>query len=219
VADSVNDRVAEYTREDGEWNLTWSLVGGGLNEPRDADRLPNGNTLVSDRRGDRLLEVTPAGEVVWEVYAPWQPYDAERLGTIDESSGPAMVDAGVTGAQEMTGSASPDGADKEACYRHIQNVTSTRLVPEDDPGPVVEAGQGGTSGDGSTDTRTDPDGDGDSTGTDRQSGDGESGDGGSVLGTTEGDGSSAFGPTALPTVLALLAVLLGVGALASRVRR
>jgi len=235
VADSVNDRVAEYTLEDGgeasdasrtssdssdgKWNLTWSLVGGGLNEPRDADRLPNGNTLVSDRRGDRLLEVTPTGEVVWEVYAPWQPYDAERLGTIDESSGPAMVDAGVTGAHEMTGSASPDGADKEACYNYIQNVTSTRLVPEDDPGPVVEAGQGGTTDDGSAETRTDADGDGsDGTGTDGQDGDGN-GDGGSVLGTTEGDGSSAFGPTALPTVLALLAVLLGIGALASRARR
>ncbi|PSP53220.1 hypothetical protein BRC74_04865 [Halobacteriales archaeon QH_7_68_42] len=107
VADSRNDRVVEYTREGEAWNRTWVLRGGNLNEPRDADRLPNGNTLVSDRRGHRLLEVTPDGEVVWEVYGPWQPYDAERLGTIDESSGPAMADAGATGAHEMTGSASP----------------------------------------------------------------------------------------------------------------
>ncbi len=218
VADSVNDRVAEYTREGDEWNLTWSLVGGGLNEPRDADRLPGGNTLVSDRRGDRLLEVTPTGEVVWEVYGPWQPYDAERLGTVDESSGPAMADAGVTGAHEMTGSATPDAADKEACYNYIQNVTSTRLVPEDDPGAVTAGGQGGGTGDAErTGGRADGGDGGDgataTTGTEDDS------DGESALGTTEGDGSAAFGPTATPMLLALLAVVLGGAAVASRVRR
>jgi len=223
VSDSANDRVAEYTRENGEWNLTWALRGGNLNEPRDADRLPNGNTLVSDRRGDRLLEVTPTGEVVWEVYAPWQPYDAERLGTVDESSGPTMVDEGVTGPQEMTGSASPDEAAKEDCYNYIQNVTSTRLVPEDDPGPVTApriGEEGNDSGNGAGGT------DGDGTDSDGESGDGESGagetDGGSgdegILGTTEGDGSSAFGPTALPVLLGLLAIVLGAVAVASRTR-
>ncbi|MEF8853333.1 MAG: aryl-sulfate sulfotransferase [Haloarculaceae archaeon] len=218
VADSANDRVVEYRREGGEWNRTWSLVGGGLNEPRDADRLPGGNTLVSDRRGDRLLEVTPTGEVVWEVYAPWQPYDAERLGTIDESSGPAMADAGVTGAHEMTGSASPDAADKEACYSYIQNVTSTRLVPEDDPGAVVADGQGGGSNGEPTETRAGATDGGDGTGTGGDS-ETENGDGGSVLGTTADDSSSAFGPTGLSTVLALLAVLLVTAALAARERR
>ena len=207
VADSRNDRVVEYTREGEAWNRTWVLRGGNLNEPRDADRLPNGNTLVSDRRGHRLLEVTPDGEVVWEVYGPWQPYDAERLGTVDESSGPAMADAGATGAREMTGSASPDVADFEACYAHLGNVTSTRLIPEDDPGPVVESGQGGGNGDeppnGETDTE---DGEGDQPeGTSTRSGDD------SALGTAE-DGSSAFGATATPVILALLAlVLCGAG--------
>jgi hypothetical protein len=218
VADSVNDRVTEYTREGDEWNLTWSLVGGNLNEPRDADRLPNGNTLVSDRRGHRLLEVTPEGEVVWEVYGPWQPYDAERLGTIDESSGPAMADAGATGAHEMTGSASPGATDFEACYAHLGNVTSTRLVPEDDPGPVVASGQGGGETDGNDDDETPGDGgDGTDDGTGDEGTDEETDDG-SVLGTTTG-GSSAFGATATPVILALLAVVLGSTALASRARR
>jgi len=218
VSDSANDRVAEYTREDGTWNLTWSLRGGDLNEPRDADRLPNGNTLVSDRRGDRLLEVTPTGEVVWEVYAPWQPYDAERLGTVDESSGPTMVDEGVTGPQEMTGSASPDEAAKEDCYNYIQNVTGSRLVPEDDPGPVTAPRMGedgnvsGNVTDGSDGNGTDS---GSETGTDGT--DSPNGDEG-ILGTTEG-GSSAFGPTALSALLAVLAIALGAAAVASRVRR
>ena len=218
VADSRNDRVVEYTREGEAWNRTWVLRGGNLNEPRDADRLPNGNTLVSDRRGHRLLEVTPDGEVVWEVYGPWQPYDAERLGTIDESSGPAMADAGATGAHEMTGSASPGATDSEACYAHLGNVTSTRLVPEDDPGPVVASEQGGGETGGNDDDETPGDGgDGTDDGTGDVGTDEETDDGG-VLGTTAG-GSSAFGATATPVILALLAVVLGGAALASRARR
>jgi hypothetical protein len=33
-------------------------------------RLANGNTLITESEGGRLLEVTPAGEIVWEYYNP-----------------------------------------------------------------------------------------------------------------------------------------------------
>jgi hypothetical protein len=130
VADSLNDRVVEYTREGDEWNRTWVLRGGGLAEPRDADRLPDGNTLVVDRRGHRTVEITPEGEVVWEVYTPWQPYDAERLGTPDESSGPAMTDTDAAGVREMTGHATFTDREIQRCYEFLSNVTENRLVPE-----------------------------------------------------------------------------------------
>jgi uncharacterized protein (TIGR03382 family) len=188
VADSLNDRVVEYTREDDGWTRTWVLRGGGLNEPRDADRLPNGNTLVSDRRGDRVLEVTPEGEVVWEVYTPWQPYDAERLGTPDESSPPAMVDAGTTGTYELDSSAASTG-DLEACYDHLTGFDGSRLVPEGDPGPVTDRSTpdhaGTTEPSGTTDATDTPD---------------------SALGTsTDGPG---FGVTTLVAALVVLAVVL-----------
>lgn len=188
VADSRNDRVVEYTREDGEWNRTWVLRGGGLNEPRDADRLPSGNTLVSDRRGDRLLEVTPDGEVVWEVYTPWQPYDAERLGTVDESSGPTMVDANTTGTHEMTGGTIFETAAVEACYAFLTNTTSSRLVPADDPGATAD----GSATDPGTDATRDP--------TDTPE---------SVLGTTtaDGDGFGVVGVTAAGLLVAALALV------------
>jgi len=208
VADSLNDRVVEYTREDGEWNQTW-VLRGDLVEPRDADRLPNGNTLVADRRSHRILEVTPEGEVVWEVYAPWQPYDVERLGTGDESSGPTMLDAGTTGAVEVSGSADPSESEIETCYDYLTGYESSRLVPADEPtGTVTEPGddQGtgdGTDGDGSDGT----DGDGDDS-------DGDDADDG-LLGTTTSDGgSSAFGPTPLaPLVAGALVVAALAGAL------
>lgn len=86
VADSENNRVVEYRRVDGEWTEAWLWRDLRLQWPRDADRLPNGNTLVVDSHGDRVLEVTPEGEVTWSVDIG-MPYDVERLGTGDESAG------------------------------------------------------------------------------------------------------------------------------------
>ena len=105
VADSENDRVVEYAKRDGEWVETWELGTGQLAWPRDADRLPNGNTLIVDSLNHRVIEVTPKGKIVWEYYATWGPYDAERLGTGDESNGPTMADQGVTGQYRLTNSA------------------------------------------------------------------------------------------------------------------
>ncbi|WP_276299029.1 hypothetical protein [Halorussus lipolyticus] len=85
VADSENNRIVEYSRQDGEWRQTWVWADQELKWPRDADRLPNGNTLVTDTSGHRVVEVSPSGEVLWGVKVPGG-YDAERLGTGDESA-------------------------------------------------------------------------------------------------------------------------------------
>ncbi|MCK4652893.1 MAG: T9SS type A sorting domain-containing protein [Candidatus Cloacimonetes bacterium] len=56
----------------------------GLYRPSDADRLPNGNTLITDMWHDRIIEVTPDGTIVWEYtgggpLSMHYPADAERL--------------------------------------------------------------------------------------------------------------------------------------------
>jgi hypothetical protein len=124
VADSENDRVVEYVRECGdadprlgagtppsdcEWNLVWSVRG--FNWPRDADRLPNGNTLVTDTLNHRVVEITPEGEVVWEFFAAWAPYEAER--GAPGSDGPTMADHGTTGSYAVAG-----GADDSPAARY-----------------------------------------------------------------------------------------------------
>ncbi|PSP60257.1 arylsulfotransferase (asst) [Halobacteriales archaeon QH_8_67_36] len=86
VADSENSRVVEYQRENGSWERAWTWADERMQWPRDADRLPNGNTLVTDTHGNRVLEVAPNGSVVWSVGLD-HPYDAERLGTGEGSSG------------------------------------------------------------------------------------------------------------------------------------
>jgi hypothetical protein len=123
VADSENDRVIEYacvadaadpvagTGPNCSWTRQWAVTG--FNWPRDADRLPNGNTLVADSLGHRVVEVTPQGEVVWEFYAPWAPYDAER--GEDGSNGPTMRERGVQGTYEVHGGAG-DGPASESTF-------------------------------------------------------------------------------------------------------
>jgi len=123
VADSENDRVVEYERdcgdadprlgagtppEDCEWNLVWAV--DGFSWPRDADRLPNGNTLVADTLNHRVVEVTPTGEVVWEFYAAWAPYDAER--GAPGSNGPTMADRGTPGEFTVSGGADDSPASR-----------------------------------------------------------------------------------------------------------
>lgn len=83
VADSQNNRIVEYEWRDG-WRQTWVWTDKKMRWPRDADRLPNGNTLVSDTGSDRILEVTPSGNIVWGISVKGN-YEAERLGTGDES--------------------------------------------------------------------------------------------------------------------------------------
>ena len=91
VADSENDRVIEYRKNGSEWEQVWAYRGD-LTWPREADRLPNGNTLVVDSNGQRVLEVTPGREVVWELSVTKNPYDADLLSLGDEPTGPSMVE-------------------------------------------------------------------------------------------------------------------------------
>jgi len=102
VADSENGRVVEYQREGGSeasnasgasaessggtWTRSWIWSDARLGWPRDADRLPNGHTLVTDSNGDRVFEVDRSGEVVWTATIGF-PYEAERLGSGEESAG------------------------------------------------------------------------------------------------------------------------------------
>lgn len=86
VGDSENNRVVEYQRTGDSWEQSWVWQDARMQWPRDADRLPNGHTLITDSNGNRVFEVDEQGEVVWSVNIAF-PYEAERLGTGDESAG------------------------------------------------------------------------------------------------------------------------------------
>lgn len=109
VADSENARIVEYEKRPDGWERTWTLGSSDVfSWPRDADRLPNGNTLIVDSLNHRVIEVTPTGKIVWEVYVPWGTYDAERTAVGDEAYGydrPTITDLDATGSYTVTGSA------------------------------------------------------------------------------------------------------------------
>jgi outer membrane protein assembly factor BamB len=89
IADSENDRIVEVDVETDEivWTYDGPSAGDRLRWPRDADRLPNGNTLVTDSRKFRVLEVSPNGTVVWQYTMPERrgiAYEADRLGVPEE---------------------------------------------------------------------------------------------------------------------------------------
>ncbi|MDG5775763.1 aryl-sulfate sulfotransferase [Haloarculaceae archaeon H-GB2-1] len=106
VADSENNRILEYQYSNTTWNRTWTWRDASLQWPRDADRLPNGNTLVVDTHGDRVVEVDPRDRVVWSLQIG-MPYDVERLGTGDESSGP-IADRRLAASRNASGHDEPE---------------------------------------------------------------------------------------------------------------
>ncbi|WP_158055437.1 arylsulfotransferase family protein [Halorussus halophilus] len=165
VADSDNGRIVEYTNPDGDltngqgWNRAWTLEGD-LAWPRDADRLQNGNTLVTDSRHSRVVEVTPEGDIVWEFYAPWLVYDAARVTNADESEGPTMSDVNATGTYEV---ATADKHDNKSamwdCNERLQSIDGWA----DGQQPTQTAGTSEGAMDGDTDSGND---DGSGTGSD-----------------------------------------------------
>lgn len=68
-------RVVEY---DKDFNEIWSY---DVPQPWAAIRLKNGNTLISDERTERVIEVTPEKEIVWEFSVSELPEDIRLAGT------------------------------------------------------------------------------------------------------------------------------------------
>ncbi|WP_435145817.1 hypothetical protein [Halobaculum sp. P14] len=115
VADSDNDRVVELHRgDDGNWSVAWTLTeaaGLELRWPRDADRLPNGNTLITDTLNKRIVEVDENGTVVWRYATERIPYEADRVPRELRGDGlPRMnADGDAAGTPEAGDDTAPEG--------------------------------------------------------------------------------------------------------------
>jgi hypothetical protein len=107
VADSDNDRVVELHRtEEGRWEPRWAVsdAGGlGFSWPRDADRLPSGNTLVTDSMNERVLVVNESGGLVWSRSTDHIPYEADHLGANASAPLPTYEDGGADAVDADSG--------------------------------------------------------------------------------------------------------------------
>ncbi|MFQ5595504.1 MAG: PQQ-binding-like beta-propeller repeat protein, partial [Anaerolineae bacterium] len=80
ITDRDNQRIVEI---DHDGNIVWQLGVTGeagddathLNLPHNADRLPNGDTILADSGNDRIIQVDAKGTIVWE----YRPTGADRL--------------------------------------------------------------------------------------------------------------------------------------------
>ena len=148
VADSDNDRVVEVHRtDDGDWEPAWvlrSVSGIEFNWPRDADRLPNGNTLITDSLNKRVVEVDPDGNAVWSVDTsgpdgPHIPYEADRL-PYGEFAG--RFDEGAS--NDSTPTATPgDGSTATPANGSTPTATERTTLPTARSDGGVDAGRGG----------------------------------------------------------------------------
>jgi hypothetical protein len=107
IADSENNRLVEYQRENGSWERSWHWADRRLQWPRDADRLPSGRTLVADSHGSRVLVVGRNGSRAWSAPFPDGVYDVELLGTGAESTGPSATRAGLDSRRVRTEGLAP----------------------------------------------------------------------------------------------------------------
>ena len=85
----ILNRVVEVDPDTNEviWEHSWYDAFPTHHEVHDADRLPNGNTLVTDSRNFRVIEVGPNGSVVWSYSLADRQgivYEADRLGPSDD---------------------------------------------------------------------------------------------------------------------------------------
>jgi hypothetical protein len=81
ISESANSRSTNFNGSviefDSDGNEVWKIPYD-FNAPTDAERLPNGNTLVTEHVGGNVTEFDNTGAVVWQKSGLFAPTDAER---------------------------------------------------------------------------------------------------------------------------------------------
>jgi hypothetical protein len=128
--DTILEQVSELAAK-VQALIVWEYSCMG---PLNPSRLANGNTLINETFGDRVIEVSPAGEIVWEYTGVVYPTDSERL----ENGNTLIADKGNKRVIEVT-------PDKEIAWEYLgggQELTSLYGVRALDNGNVLIAAQG-----------------------------------------------------------------------------
>jgi hypothetical protein len=89
------DYVIEQGRPFGPKNPVWTYGDGGFYSPfiSSAQRLSNGNTMIAFGPQGRFVEVTTAGEIVWEYWSPFSGEVRQPDGSLPQPGSPFMYAA------------------------------------------------------------------------------------------------------------------------------
>ena len=133
-------RVREIDRKTKK--TVWEFEN--LKNPYDADRLPNGNTLIADTFGGRVIEVDRDGKIVWSLAKDIRPFDADRLANGNTLIADVMndrvieVDAAGKVVFELKNLPNVHDADRLPNGNTLVTLRNKALVVEIDPqGDVV----------------------------------------------------------------------------------
>jgi dipeptidyl aminopeptidase/acylaminoacyl peptidase len=140
IADTHNNRVIEVDRTG---RIVWRYANPGLLYPNDADRLANGNTLITVRDADLVVEVTPQGKVARHLSGAVDgPHNADALPNgnwlIANSSQDRVIEVGRGGREVWraeSGLSWPRDADRLADGR--------TLIADSGNGRVIEVDRRG----------------------------------------------------------------------------
>lgn len=127
-------QVAELDRFGG--TSIWAYARAGLRTTRDADRLPNGNTLIvgvmTQMENSVMFEVTPESNIVWQLRltnlstagSPGWFFKAQRVTDYDQDGLEDQIDSdddndGMTDEEEAVAGTSPTNVQD---YFRIENI-------------------------------------------------------------------------------------------------
>jgi acetyl esterase/lipase len=127
---------------------TWTYCDG-LEHPLSAQRLPGGNTLIGDARLGKLIEVTPAKQIVWNYQssnlANMRMRNSRRtpMGTIlvAEEAIAKILELDADGKVIWQWQA-PNGENRRA-YQALRLPNGNTVISLNDPGEVVEVNKSG----------------------------------------------------------------------------
>ncbi|UCD14653.1 MAG: PQQ-binding-like beta-propeller repeat protein [Thermoplasmatales archaeon] len=137
-----NQTISRVIEVDTDGNEVWNK--SGLNVPQDAERLSNGNTLVTEYGGERVIEVNSDGHIVWQKTGLNAPVDAERLSNgntlIAEFGANRVIEVDTDGniVWQKTGVSSPFDAERLSNGNTL--IAEAELYPD---GRVIEVDTAG----------------------------------------------------------------------------
>ena len=130
VQDAISEHVSELAAKVQD-PIVWEYPCMGAMNPH---RLANGNTLIAEAFADRVIEVTPDKEIVWEYTGVVYPTDSQRL----ENGNTLICDKGNKRVIEVTSA-------KEIVWEYLgggEELTALYGVRALDNGNVLIADQG-----------------------------------------------------------------------------
>jgi hypothetical protein len=140
---AVPDEAVELNPQTGQvvWRYTFQMSQPRHGTNRDADRLPNGNTLIND--GNKLVEVTPDKEIVWQftVRGLDMPlsqgtlaiylFKSERIGYMDPEFSITSPQQGACSPKETAISIQYSDVDLNRIWYRIYDRTNQRWATEE----------------------------------------------------------------------------------------